>query len=407
MVKTRSKNYDEMSDIKELMEMLKLQREEDERRREADERKRKEEREEDEKKRQQGEIRVLEMIQKQQEGWAKVFENFQSMTNNEIQVVREEVRQEVSTVKDKVEYVQEEVQAIKESIQIELQKVHEEMLKKSREVTSTEQDSKKIDTYSVPAAHGFVKPPTFDGETPWTMYQRQFEAAAVSNGWNEKQKATALVLALRGKALDILQNIPVAKQEDYAAVVGALELRYGNKYLTQVYQSQLKTRVQGPNESLQEFSADLERMVRLAYPQAPEEFINQISVQYFIDGVRDTDMQYALRLGRFKNLAEAVIHGLENEAAKNASNCKRNKVREVKFAEENNELNECLAEIKTLLQKLNTTNQRRTEIKIECYRCGKKGHISRDCRSRPGDQFRRGKSLSPRREDQGNAAPPV
>ncbi|KAJ8921195.1 hypothetical protein NQ315_013667 [Exocentrus adspersus] len=157
------------------------------------------------------------------------------------------------------------------------------------------------------------------------------EAAATTNGWDEHQKATELVLALRAKALQILQNIPEEKQNDYSTVVGALELRFGSKYLSQVYQNQLKSRSQGPTETLQEFSTDFKRMVRLAYPEAPEEFIKQLNVQSFIDGVKDPELQQALRLGRFKSLSEAVIYGLEFEAAKNVS--RQNKVREVKVIE--------------------------------------------------------------------------
>lgn len=35
----------------------------------------------------------------------------------------------------------------------------------------------------------------------------KFEAAVTANGWTEQQKATRLVLALRGKAVEILYNI--------------------------------------------------------------------------------------------------------------------------------------------------------------------------------------------------------
>jgi len=124
-----------------------------------------------------------------------------------------------------------------------------------------------------PVATMNCKMPKFDGETSWELYRKQFEAAAVANGWTEHQKATELVLALRGKALEILQNIPECKQGDYYSLANALELRYGNKYLTQVYQSQLKSRAQGSSETLQEFGAEIARLIRLAYPQAPEEFL--------------------------------------------------------------------------------------------------------------------------------------
>ena len=50
-------------------------------------------------------------------------------------------------------------------------------------------------------AIGHMKPPEFSGQVPWAVYKRQFEAAAEINHWTtDMQKATALVLALRGPA---------------------------------------------------------------------------------------------------------------------------------------------------------------------------------------------------------------
>jgi len=74
------------------------------------------------------------------------------------------------------------------------------------------------------------------------------------------------MLALQGKALEILQNIPESKQEDYYSLTNALELRYGTKHLTLVYRSQLKSRLQGLSETLQEFGTEVGRLTRLAYP---------------------------------------------------------------------------------------------------------------------------------------------
>uniref|UniRef100_A0A2C9LW08 SAP domain-containing protein n=1 Tax=Biomphalaria glabrata TaxID=6526 RepID=A0A2C9LW08_BIOGL len=63
-----------------------------------------------------------------------------------------------------------------------------------------------------------MKPPVFDGSVSWSIYRRQFEAATKVNKWgSEEEKATALVLALRGKASEVLQSIP--NQQDYAALV--------------------------------------------------------------------------------------------------------------------------------------------------------------------------------------------
>ncbi|KAJ8953363.1 hypothetical protein NQ318_023479 [Aromia moschata] len=183
------------------------------------------------------------------------------------------------------------------------------------------------------SVHKILKPPTYDGQSSWSMYRRQFEAAAKANGWTSQEMATSLVISLRGQALEILQSIPEEQQNDYDRIIGALEIRYGHKYLRQVYQSQIKSRQQRSNESLQEYEADIERLIHLAYPQAPKEFLEQIGIQTFIDGLVDTEMQQALRLGRHTTISDALIAALEFKAAKEASRNYKTRVRQVKFDE--------------------------------------------------------------------------
>ncbi|KAJ8942120.1 hypothetical protein NQ318_000715 [Aromia moschata] len=181
------------------------------------------------------------------------------------------------------------------------------------------------------SVHKMLKPPTYDGQSSWSMYRRQFEAAAKANGWTPQEMATSLVISLRGQALEILQSIPEEQQNDYDRIVGALEIRYGHKYLRQVYQSQIKSRQQRSNESLQEYEADIERLIHLAYPQAPKEFLEQIGIQTFIDGLVDTEMQQALRLGRHTTISDALVAALEFKAAKEASRSYKSRITSKKF----------------------------------------------------------------------------
>ncbi|KAK4871565.1 hypothetical protein RN001_015689 [Aquatica leii] len=60
-------------------------------------------------------------------------------------------------------------------------------------------------------------------------------------------------------------------------------MRYGDAHLQQVYQAQIKSRVQKAAESLQEFEADIARLTRLAYPTAPDTFLEQLAIQTFIE----------------------------------------------------------------------------------------------------------------------------
>ncbi|KAJ8950514.1 hypothetical protein NQ318_015258 [Aromia moschata] len=166
-----------------------------------------------------------------------------------------------------------------------------------------------------------MKPPQFDGKSSWVNYLRQFEAAARANGWSLAEKATALTLALRGDATDILQTLSLEEQDDYHQLVKHLEMRYGQSHLEHVYHSQLKNRCQKNNESLQEFEADIARLVRLAYSSTPENVMERLAVQAFLDGLRDTETRQALTLARPSKLVDALARALEFEAAKES--CRR------------------------------------------------------------------------------------
>ncbi|KAJ8933818.1 hypothetical protein NQ318_022686 [Aromia moschata] len=146
-----------------------------------------------------------------------------------------------------------------------------------------------------------VKPPQFDGKSSWVNYLRQLEAAAKENGWSLAEKATALTLALRGDATDILQTLSLEEQDDYHQLVRHLEMRYGQSHLEHVYHSQLKNRYQKSNESLQEFEANIARIVSLAYSSTPENVMERLAVQSFLDGLRDTETRRALTLAHQEN----------------------------------------------------------------------------------------------------------
>ncbi|KAJ8962077.1 hypothetical protein NQ318_018027, partial [Aromia moschata] len=205
-----------------------------------------------------------------------------------------------------------------------------------------------------------MKPPQFDGKSSWVNYLRQFEAAAKANGWSLAEKATALTLALRGDATDILQKLSLEEQEDYQQLVRHLEMRYGQSHLEHVYHSQLKNRYQKSNESLQEFEADIARLVRLAYSSTPENVMERLAVQAFLDGLRDTETRQALTLARPSKLVDALARALEFEAAKQSCRSQA-KVRKMEEDVEEGTCNE--AEIRRVVEGMLEKRQ------IRCWNC--------------------------------------
>ncbi|KAJ8953824.1 hypothetical protein NQ318_006674 [Aromia moschata] len=144
--------------------------------------------------------------------------------------------------------------------------------------------------------------------------ERQFEAAARANGWTPQEMATSLVISLRGQALEILQSIPEEQQNDYDRIVGALEIRVDNKEPMSPFKSTKLT--------LNASSIWLTLRHR-------RNFLEQIGIQTFIDGLVDTEMQQALRLGRHTTICDALIAALEFKAAKEASRSYKSLVRQI------------------------------------------------------------------------------
>ncbi|GFV81604.1 retrovirus-related Pol polyprotein from transposon 412 [Trichonephila clavipes] len=55
-------------------------------------------------------------------------------------------------------------------------------------------------------------------------------------------------------------------------------------------------------ETLQELATDVERLSHLAFSDCPTEVREVLALQHFIDGVRDPEIQKALRMADLKDL---------------------------------------------------------------------------------------------------------
>ena len=127
--------------------------------------------------------------------------------------------------------------------------------------------------------------------------------------------------------------MPPDSQNIYAVLIKALELRYGDKHLRDVYCTQLRARRQHAGENLQEFEASIDRLIRLAYREVPEDFRTSFAMQTFTAGVQDNELQQVLRMTRYQSSADALVYALQFEAAKSASGWTSHKVRELKDRE--------------------------------------------------------------------------
>ncbi|KAJ8914665.1 hypothetical protein NQ315_017362, partial [Exocentrus adspersus] len=155
--------------------------------------------------------------------------------------------------------------------------------------------------------------------------------------------------------------------------------------------AQLRNRKQRFEETLQQYEADVSRMVNLAYPAAPAEVIEQLSVSSFVDGLRDPEISQLVRLAR--TISEALAQALEIEAAKQTSRG-TSKIRQVKayhgkdrMETANGNLADIITEVVEKYKKgqdsENSTMNRRP---ICCWTCGFEGHVKSRYPQSPTEQ---------------------
>ncbi|GBM86522.1 hypothetical protein AVEN_104121-1 [Araneus ventricosus] len=235
------------------------------------------------------------------------------------------VRREIGEVKGEVERKIEEVE---DKVQGKIEEVKEKVQVKIGDLEKrlSELEDRPINFPANPDltySRPTVKSLTFDGQTSWTVFKTQFDVVSSANGWNNRVKATA----------------------------------------------------------------DVERLMSLAYAECPQDVRDSLAAQYFVDAIRDEDTQHATRLMDAKDLKSALAYSMKYEAAKTVSKTSRN-VRSIEVEDgtgkEKDEKFDCL--LKTLEKLLNShvagkKNTPRRNPNVTCWKCNKKGHVQRECQT--------------------------
>ncbi|GFU28582.1 retrovirus-related Pol polyprotein from transposon 412 [Trichonephila clavipes] len=233
----------------------------------------------------------------------------------------------------------------------------------------------------------YSKLSTYDGKSSWQVYKTQFSIVADANQWDSQTKACQLAASLRADAADILQTLPETQRLDFEALVNALELRFGEKCVKDYSRLQLKSRQQKVSETLQELATDVERLSHLAFSDCPTEVREVLALQHFIDGVRDPEIQKALRMADLKDLKGALVFAMKFEAAQQATRKDRHPIRAVNESDTSNSGVERLErQMRSFLNRVESLMSQKADGKktLKCWTCGREGHLQRSCRARQG-----------------------
>jgi hypothetical protein len=257
------------------------------------------------------------------------------------------------------------------------------------------------------ATRPIQKPATFDGRIPWDSYHTQFEIVADINQWTEGEKAAFLASSLKGHALTVLSNLSSEHRSHYPSLVAALESRYGSQRQAELNRMKLRSRSTRREESLPELAEDIERLVKLAYPEATSAVLDTLAKDQFIDALVDDELRLRVAQGRPSTLRAALGVSLEIESFTLAAKRRTRYVRTVQglsleedrsygggnvsntdnVVKENNEflaeVRLMTAELRKIVSDVNQKKQTREKSppreKRKCWTCNSEKHVQRDC----------------------------
>ncbi|GFX98411.1 uncharacterized protein TNCV_4001801 [Trichonephila clavipes] len=181
-----------------------------------------------------------------------------------------------------------------------------------------------------------------------------------------------------GVAAEILQTLPDTERLNLNSLYNALDLRFSQKYSKDYARLQMKTRLQKTGESMQEYASEVERFANLAFSDHPATVRETISLQYFVDGLREGEVQKAVRMTDVQDLKSA----LKVEAANEASCRDSHSVRGARVTTDapcespwRKEIEKLRKEIQDLMAQRQNLRRRR----ITCWGCGRTGHLRSNC----------------------------
>ena len=117
---------------------------------------------------------------------------------------------------------------------------------------------------------------------------------------------THLAVSLRGTAATVLTNLHPTRRQNYEALTAALDSRFGVAHQTELNRMRLKARSRHRDETLADLAEDVERLVRLAYPEATEAMVEVLAKDQFVDALPEEDMRLRIRQNKPVTLRDAL-----------------------------------------------------------------------------------------------------
>ena len=154
---------------------------------------------------------------------------------------------------------------------------------------------------------------TFNGKTDLDTFLVRFRTSCRNFNWSETEKVFYMMNALTGSAEAIIKE--VGSEGTLEDIMKLLQSRFGNRCRLEKFQTELKNRRRGPDESLQEFYLDLCRLRSNAYGDDPDQKFPEIFFRnIFVDALGDRELRRAILIQEPATMETAYNVAIKLEA---------------------------------------------------------------------------------------------
>jgi hypothetical protein len=138
------------------------------------------------------------------------LENLKSMIERMTNVNQAKTGAKLKEFTETIEKTQTELQTAEVSLDARARKLEEDLTETKNKLQARLEavETRTVRGTTPVTGNSTVQPPTFNGNTTWSVFRRQFEIVAEHNRWSDREKSTYLITALKGRAADILYGIP-------------------------------------------------------------------------------------------------------------------------------------------------------------------------------------------------------
>ena len=159
-----------------------------------------------------------------------------------------------------------------------------------------------------------MKPRTYEGTTTWREYHNHFQRVSRINGWTEGQKLDLLWVNLTGEALSYTESLTPEQTATYSDLCQALDDRFGDQHLSEVFKSELRSRRRKNKESLPALAQDISRLVQRAYPDIGRPGVDELAIEKFREALPDHEQRVAVYQSKARTLDQAVKAAIDMES---------------------------------------------------------------------------------------------